>query len=303
MATGDKTEFDCQMMACNEFFNVFSLSALKPLAEEEKPDSMKRYKGRPVYDISGFDAQQVVEVLSAIINDKDQFTSGKTFYLLIYSNSEYKSQAEIEEQLFRLEARPTKDQPGNGIVVLRPKGKSTFTEPPKNYAALSDVLTAHYGTNTKSFAKDINNLLKDNKLTKDIPEATIEVYMLLLFEIARRLVKSENPVSDRKPGKKEEYDVLPIGSAIARFIKLFKSGKYRFEDVFLEGATFNCFSGKPQDRRRAIKAINKATAQNELQELFQKKISSEKEDQLAKTLKDMCLNETWSDEESYTDSV
>ena len=49
----------------------------------------------------------------------------------------------------------------------------------------------------------------------DIPQA----YMILLFEIAQRFVKSEKPVSDKEPNKKEEYDVLPIGSAIARLIK------------------------------------------------------------------------------------
>lgn len=87
--------------------------------------------------------------------------------------------------------------------------------------------------------------------------------MLLLFEIARRLVKSENPVNDKKPGKKEEYDVLPIGCAIARLMKLLESGNCSFEDVFLEGARFHCLTGKPVVRRKAIEAINEAIAKKE----------------------------------------
>lgn len=178
----------------------------------------------------------------------------------------------------------------------------------KKYDALNGALKAYYETNTTS---------SDNAQNKDIPEATIEAYMILLFEIARRLVKSENHVSDRTPRKKE-YDVLPIGSAIVRFKKLLESSNYRFEDVFLKGARFHCFSGKPVERRKKIEAINEATAKKEtvtkeqllkeLQELFcsdqrLKEISSVKGDQLAKTSKDfknMSLDETLSDAESYT---
>ena len=137
--------------------------------------------------------------------------------------------------------------------------------------------------------------------------------MILLFEIARRLVKAKKP-SDEK----EAFDVLPIGSAIARLINLLETGNYNFEDVFFEGRPFHCFSGKPVVRRMAIEAINEATADKEtvtkgqllkeLQEMFcydhrLKEISSQKEDQLVKTskeLENMSLNEALSDAEIYT---
>ena len=77
-------------------------------------------------NISGFDAQQVVEVLYAIINEKAQFTMNKTFYLMIYSSPEYNS-GEIDE-FFRHKARPTKHQPGNGIVFLRRIGDTNFKD-------------------------------------------------------------------------------------------------------------------------------------------------------------------------------
>ena len=101
-------------------------------------------------------------------------------------------------------------------------------------------------------------------------------------------------------------------------IKLLETGKYYFEAVFLKGATFHCFSGDWDARRTATEAINKATAKketatkeqplNELQKLFSsdqrlKDISSQKEDQLVKTskeLENMSLNEALSEAESYT---
>ena len=172
--------------------------------------------------------------------------------MLICNSSEDNKEAEFEP-LYRIKANPTKKQPGNGIVVLRPKRKVRFTEPPKKYEALKGALKAYYETNTKLFAKDIKKLLKGNAQNKDIPEATIEAYMILLFEIARRLVKVKDPSEE-----KEAFDVLPIGSAIARLIKLLETGKYHFEDAFFPKGRFHCFTGKPEVRRKAIEEINEA---------------------------------------------
>ena len=101
-------------------------------------------------------------------------------------------------------------------------------------------------------------------------------------------------------------------------IKLLETGKYYFEAVFLKGATFHCFSGDWDARRTATEAINKATAKKEtatkeqplkeLQKLFCSdqrliEISSQKEDQVAQTSKEvenMNLNQALSDAESYT---
>ena len=209
--------FDCQKKANKKFFEDELPNGIELLPKEHWPSHMPRTWTGTVYDITGFDGQQVVALLSSIVNDKDQFKKGKTFYLLIRNSSDDKKQTEYEP-LYRLKANPTKHQPGNGIVVLRPKGKVRFTGAAKTYDVLNGDLKAHYETNTTSFAKDIKKLLKGNSQNKDIPEAIIEAYMTLLFRIARRLVKSENPVSGGTPRNKE-YDVLPIGIAIARCIK------------------------------------------------------------------------------------
>ena len=86
--------------------------------------------------------------------------------------------------------------------------------------------------------------------------------MILLFEIARRLkVTTEDPSE-----KKEKYDVLPIGSAIAKFVKLLELGEAKtcgFEDVpFFWKGRFHCFTGEPEVRRKAIVNINDAILAN-----------------------------------------
>lgn len=122
--------------------------------------------------------------------------------MLIRNTSEDNKEAEFEP-FYRVKANPTKKQPGNGIVVLRPEGKVRFAKPSKNYDALNGALKAHCETNTTAFAMEIEKLLKDNAQNKDIPEATTEAYMILLFETARRLVKAKN---------EDAFGDLPIGS-------------------------------------------------------------------------------------------
>ena len=302
--------YDCQVKAHKIFFEDKLPRDFKPLPKEDWPSSMPTDCKGKVYDITSFDGQQVVAVLSLIVNDRTQF-QGETFYLLIRNSSEDHEEAEYET-LYRLSAAPTKHQPGNGIVVLRPKCNVEFPERGgKRYSALGAALKLYYKTNTKSFAEDIKKLLKVNTQNEDIPEATMEAYMILLFEIGRRLVKNnliENP-SERK----KEFDGLPIGSAVARLINLLELGNSSFDDVFSSKGRFHCFKGEPYERRRGIETINEAIETinegtveqplKELQELFcsdqsdqsvqhPKEFSSEEEDRLAKTFKDMRLNET-----------
>lgn len=122
----DASVFACQVKAHKIFFEDELLHDFKPIPEKERPHNTKQFKG-VVYDITGYYGQQVVALLSQIVNDRAQFEMNNTFYLLIRNGSEDKSQAEFEP-LFRLTAGPTKHQPGSGIVVLRPK---RFTEPAK----------------------------------------------------------------------------------------------------------------------------------------------------------------------------
>ena len=296
----DADVYDCQVKAKKIFFEDELPHDFKPLPKENWPSSMPQECTGPVYDITGFCGQQVVAVLSQIVNDRNQFTKDKNFYLLIRNSSEDNKEAEYET-LYAIEANPTVNQPGNGRVFLRPKGMVNFPKYGKRYSALNAALQMNYKTDTAAFAEDIKKLLKGSTQNEDIPEATMEAYMILLFEIARRLVKIKNP-SERKM----EFDCLPIGIAVARLINLLELGISSFDDVFSQKGRFHCFKGEPHERKKAIETINEAietinegTVQQplkELQELFcsdqhPKEISSSEEDQLATRFKDMGLTE------------
>lgn len=243
--------FKNQIKACTEFFHEnHPKDVSQPIPEDKKPINVKQFAG-PVYDITEFDAENVVALLSEIVNDREQFTANKTFYLLLQNSHG-------TEELFRLQASPTPDQPGSAIVFLRPRGRRRFKQDAKKYDELLGDLKAHYQDDTKLFAQHIKKIFQNNSvINTDFPQATVEAYMLLLFEIARRFVTVTEPSK-----KKEEFDVLPIGSAIARSVKLLELGDKetcKFEDVFLSKKKFHCFTGKAQDRRTAIDDINKTT--------------------------------------------
>ena len=252
--------YNCQVAACQEFFHeqlpdVPKCTLLKE--EHDIPKGMELY-AKPIflYNITGFNAHEVIAVLVKIINDRETFTSGKNFYLMLQNSNESKEDEQIEE-LFRLKANPKKTQPGNGIVFLRPRGKRKFDPHAKDYAEINGALEAHYEKDTKSFAEDLKNLFLSNAVVKsDFPQATIETYMILLFEIARRLVALEKPSTS-----KVQYDLLPIGSAIAGIVKLLEYGQEKickFQEVFFPGGKFHCFSGSLQERKNAIINIIKA---------------------------------------------
>ena len=257
----DADVFACQVKACKTFFEDELPSGFEPLPEKDWPSSMPQDWTGKVYDITGFYGQKVVALLSLIVNDKDQFTKGKTFYLLIR-----RSPKDEVEELFRLKADPSPDQPGNAVVFLRPRRRKRFKRgSAKSYEELNGDLKAFYEkpddegrkfSDTTSFARDMKQLFKNNAAQiDDLPQPTFEAYMILLFEIARRLVKIEKPSES-----KEEFDVLPIGSAIARLIKLLElRNQCSFEEVFLQGSRFHCFTGKPDVRRKAIEEINEET--------------------------------------------
>lgn len=262
MAEGDyrnaEAVFDCQVRAHKTFFEK-----QLPLQKTHWPSFMESWTGI-VYDITGFNGQEVVALLTIIVNSRDKFNSDNFFYFMIRNSSGVKL-------LYRILPKPHPDQPGNGFVEIHigPPNNQHQNFRGKPYDKLTKALKEKYVADTKSFAQDIKKLLKDNTQNEAIPEATMEAYMLLLFEIARRLVKLENPTP-----RKEEFDNLPIGSAIARLINLLELGKSTFDDVFLKEEKFHCFTGEPDKRRKVIEEINMTPMEmapdpeEELREMF-----------------------------------
>lgn len=77
---GNTDVFDCQVKACEEFFQapLPKVQNLKPLQNDDIPENAKRFKG-PIYDITSFEAHEVVALLSRSVNDRDQFKMNQTF--------------------------------------------------------------------------------------------------------------------------------------------------------------------------------------------------------------------------------
>lgn len=99
----DADVFDCKVRAHKTFFEdeIPVASDFKPLQNEDWPSSMPKTWTGTVYEITGFNGQEVDALLSLIVNDKDQFKKGKTFYLLIRRNP-----SDELQELFRLKADP-----------------------------------------------------------------------------------------------------------------------------------------------------------------------------------------------------
>ena len=241
--------FNGQKEACGNFFGN------NLPVDESEPDQTFQLEGH-VYDITGFDAEKVVALLSRIVNDRQEFKQDKTFYLLL--NSHEPGQDDNREKFFKFAPYPTRDQPGNAIVSRGPENGLTYKE-------LNADLKSKYNGNTQLFAQHIKSLFQNNSVVpENCPQATFEVYILLLFEIARRLVRENAPTR-----KKEQLDDLPIGSAIARSVKLLELGSKTcsFNDVFCSSSDkFYCYAGAPEERETAIHRINK-TAHSQIEQM------------------------------------
>ena len=143
-------------------------------------------------------AARVISIFKSIVNDRETFKDRAIFIFNIKGDEETIS--------FTLEANPTDKQPGNGIIRRRnPRGGEDIH---KSYdKELTEVLTQRY-CGTEKFARDIRRVLKNNsELFKCGNEIIQDVYILLLFEIGRRLVDDENVPEEHRTDK-QAYDSL-----------------------------------------------------------------------------------------------
>ena len=197
-----------------------------------------------VYDITGFNRSQVVKKLKDIVNDRGYQKKEFVFYLGI---SKVDETLEFRK-LFRLEPHPWPDKPGNGFVKVLQDRQFCFTSYNR---CLVDKLNEKYGCETSLFAEHLEKLFEDNSNIAEYSFVTSEVYILWLFEIARRRVKDSKEATDLK----KAYDALEIDGAITQLIELMKVNTCQFQDIFLIGEIFHCFSGLPPKRQTAINNI------------------------------------------------
>ena len=199
------------------------------------------------YDITGKNCDQVVKILNSIVNGED-YQENAVFNVMIIPASSHLRHPQAFQKKFQLIAKPTDNQPGSGILFICQDGQ--FIARPYDEEMVKD-LEEMYDGDTSAFARHLETLLRKNETIAKYPFVTSEVYMLLLFEIGRRLVIDSPKSTDMK----KRYDNFLIKEAIQGILKLLGNKKCEFRDVFLKEGKFHCFSGSPEEREKAIERI------------------------------------------------
>lgn len=171
---------------------------------------------------------------------------------MIITVSSHLQHPQAFQKKFQLKAKPTIDQPGNGMISIYKDGG--FISRPYGKEMVEDLWEMYDG-HTSAFARHLKALFQKNETFAEYPFVTSEVYMLLLFEIGRRSVEDSRVSSTRK---KRKLDKLPIKEAIDHILTLFANKQCGFRDVFLKRGRYHCFTGPPKRRRKAIKKIKNA---------------------------------------------
>ena len=201
-------------------------------------DGLKIPKASNTWNITGKSAAHVIAIFKSMVNNREGrygYSTGRVFTFNIGNPPTIK---------FKLKANPTSDQPGNGIIIRNGI--------PLSYASVTEKLNWLYKDSTDTFARDIKLVFKDNSHLLGCGNEVIQdVYILLLFEIGRRLVKDgKNPTDGKKA-----LDNLPISGAITKIVKSFEKEDCSFKDFFSFEGKFHCFTGKLGKRKGAIRRL------------------------------------------------
>ena len=216
-------------------------------------DELEVPEASNTYNITGKSAAHVIAIFKSIVNNREgpyEYSKGKKFTFNIRNPPTIS---------FELKAYPTKDQPGNGRIQRNNRDNAL------TYRELKKKLILGYKDDTETFAKDMKRVFKDNSnLFRCRNEVIQDVYILLLFEIGRRLVKDGSNATDRKKG----LDSLPISGAITKIVNLFENEDCSFEDFFNIEGKFHCFTGELKKRKGAIRKLKLNEKFEDIKALF-----------------------------------
>ena len=223
-------------------------------------DALKVPKASNTWNITGKSAAHVIAIFKSMVNNREGrygYSRGKVFTFKIGNPPTIK---------FKLKANPTSDQPGNGIIIRNGI--------PLSYASVTEKLNWLYKDSTDTFARDIKLVFEDNSHLLGCGNEVIQdVYILLLFEIGRRLVKDgKNPTDGKKA-----LDNLPISGAITKIVKLFEKEDCSFKDFFSFEGKFHCFTGKLGKRKGAIKRLELDEKYEDIKALLDGDLEDDKE--------------------------
>ena len=240
-------------------------------------DGLKVPKASNTWNITGESAAHVIAIFKSMVNNREGrygYSRGKVFTFKIGNPPTIK---------FKLKANPTGDQPGNGIIMRNGI--------PLSYASVTEKLNRLYKDSTNTFARDIKLVFEDNSNLLGCGNEVIQdVYILLLFEIGRRLVKDgKNPTDGQKA-----LDNLPISGAITKIVKLFERKDCSFKDFFSFEGKFHCFTGKLGKRKGAIRGLELNEKYEDIKALLDGDLEDDKES---------CEDTASEGEESFEDAV
>ncbi|XP_031567881.1 uncharacterized protein LOC116302677 [Actinia tenebrosa] len=195
-----------------------------------------------IFNVEGLKGVEVVNLLRCVIIEyKDRPEQGPFFFQF------------ADDKKFKLELLPTGTQPGNGLI--KTVGRLKYY----SYPDMCHMLKSG-GVTSKGLGimlQKLNTTGLKSALHNQISPMN-ELHFMLLFEIAKRLVRGPHGYS---LSTEPELDQLPIGVTVARMISLFCKGKsyLDYEDVFGSQDKYNPFTDSSVVlRRQKICALNKA---------------------------------------------
>lgn len=219
----------------NELFFVKNAKEIN-LAEFQESQSNKY-----TFGIMGMTGAAVVNLLRRIIMEYRETDSGP--YFLKFA----------ADKKFKVELMPTALYPGHGLIKVvgrlkyysYPEMCSLLTKSGVTGKGLGDMT---YKLNTKGMKSALFNAVSPMN----------ELHFMLLFEIARRLVRD----SEGKPVSTDPtLDLLPVGVVIGRVIELLRVEKdavLSYEKVFGDQQPLNWFTENNTIlKRQKMAAINK----------------------------------------------
>ena len=228
-----KTEFQRQRDASEQFF-----------VTESQPVDLTSFLEDPAdnttFLITGMRASAIVNLLRCIILEyREKFTG--PFYFKF-----------ADDKKFKLELIPTEAKPGNGL--LKVVGRMKYSTYPEMSAMLKKAGVTAKGLGDMIFKLNTQGM---KSAFYNAISPMNELHFMLLFEIARRLVRGQDgqPISTDP-----EEEKLPYGVIIARVIKLLQieeKGQFAYEDVFGAQGKYSCFTDPNIIiRKQKINALN-----------------------------------------------
>ena len=210
-----KKEYKRQCEA-NETFFVKEAPKLVLSDYLENPEDMC------TFNITGMKASVIVNLLRCVIEEYRTKEDSDPFLFKF-----------AEDKKFRLELMPTAGQPGNGLV--RVVGNIKYY----GYPEMNDILHKA-GVTSKGLGDllfKLNTQGIKSALFNDISPMNV-LHFMLLFEIARRLVRGPNgkPISTDPT-----VDKVPTGFVISRMIELSRHNELDFADVLSSHKPYNAF--------------------------------------------------------------